>query len=194
MPRPVPWPSGGSVLFAAAQSLVYLTCGTGFGAGLVLNGRIHEGAAGRHPEIGHWRIMEDGPVAFGKVGSAEAVCSGPGLSRLAAWMFPQRWGDAPPAPESVSALAAEADREALAIIALHAKKTGEVCAKIAELLCPEVIVLGSLSRHLGAMWTDRVVAAYDDEVLPRIGETSSVRPASLGGRLQDLSALVVGLP
>lgn len=180
--------------FSKAQSLVYLTCGTGFGAGVVVNGQIHQGAAGRHPEIGHWRVMEDGPVAFGKVGSAEAVCSGPGLSRLAAWMFPQRWAVEPPTPENVSSLSGHGDPDARAVMAMHARKTGEVCAKIAELLCPEVILLGSLSRHLGASWTDCVRAAYRSEVLPRIGETVRVLPASLGERLQDLSALVVGLP
>jgi glucokinase len=175
------------------RSLVYLTCGTGFGAGFVVKGRIHKCAGGVHPEIGHWRLLEDGPEGFGRRGSAEGLCSGPGLSRIAAWLHPQRWAADPPAPSVVCALARGSDADALAVLDFHARMTGRVCAMIAELLCPERILLGSLAMHMGALWTDRVVGHYRAEVLDRIGGAVRVGPAALGDRLQDLSALVVAM-
>jgi glucokinase len=78
----------------SASRLVYLTCGTGFGAGLIIDGAIYRGAGGRSVEIGHARYRDDGPIAFGKRGSNEAFCAAEALGRLAAWQFPVRW----PAP------------------------------------------------------------------------------------------------
>jgi glucokinase len=176
-----------------ARSLVYLTCGTGFGAGIVLDGHILEGAGGLHTEIGHWRLLDDGPEAFGRPGSAEALCSGRGLARIAAWRFPERWPEGEISPEEISRLASEGDRDALAVVDFHAMMTGRVCAKIAELLCPEKILLGSLAMHMGALWVQPVLRHYRAEVLPRIGETVTVEPAALRDRLQDLSALVVAM-
>lgn len=179
--------------YRGSRSLVYLTCGTGFGAGLVVNGALWEGAAGLHPEIGHWRLLESGPEAFGRAGSAEALCSARGLSRIAAWRHPGRWGGAGPLPEEIGEEAGRGDPAALDVVDFHACQTARVCAKIAELLCPEKILLGSLARHLGPVWVEPVLRHYRAEVLPRIGTGVTVAPATLGERLQDLSALVVAL-
>jgi len=179
--------------FRGMGSLVYLTCGTGFGAGVVVNGKMLEGTGGVHPEIGHWRLREDGPVAFGRPGSAEALCSGPALSRIAAWRHPVRWADRSPEPGSVSQLARQGDAMALDVVEFHARMTGRVCAMIAELLCPETILLGSLARHMGVLWVEPVIRHYREEVLDRVGETVTVTPATLGERLQNLSALVVAM-
>ena len=175
------------------ESLVYLTCGTGFGAGIVIAGRIYHGANGLHPEMGHWRLLEEGPEAFGRVGSAEALCSGPALARLASWLYPERWSASKPTPEDMHALALNGDHEALEVVDFHAKMTGRVCSLIAELLCPGIILLGSLARHMGNLWVEPVIRHYREEVLDRIGRLVPVAPATLGEQLQDLSALVVAM-
>jgi glucokinase len=179
--------------FRGARSLVYLTCGTGFGAGVVFDGKLLEGAGGLHPEIGHWRLLDDGPEAFGRAGSAEALCSGRSLARIASWRFPKRWTDGNVSPEDISRLAGQGDHDALAVVDFHAILTGRVCAMIAELLCPEKILLGSLAHHMGDLWVNPVKRHYAEEVLPRIGRTVEVMPATLGDCLQDLSALVVAM-
>lgn len=173
-----------------ASTLVYLTCGTGFGAGIVQSGQMLSSSHGLHPEVGHWRLCEDGPVAFGRAGSAEALCSAKGLGRIATWKYPHRW-PVPPEPTEISSLAAAGDADAIRILDLHASYTGRVCAMIAELLCPDVIILGSLATHIGPAWTSRVQTSFHDEVLPRLGIPIRVRANALGHRLQDLSALVV---
>jgi glucokinase len=78
------------------QHLIFLTFGTGLGAGLIVNGRILHGASDTAGEIGHWRLAPSGPIGFGKAGSWEGFASGAGLVELAAQMFPQRWTTATP--------------------------------------------------------------------------------------------------
>lgn len=43
--------------------LIYLTCGTGFGAGIVIDGMAHHGARGHSIELGHARYAEAHPHA-----------------------------------------------------------------------------------------------------------------------------------
>src|ERR1017187_1113588 len=66
-----------------AKSLVFLTFGTGMGAGLVFDGRLYSGACDLAGEVGHIRLAEHGPEGYGKHGSFEGFCSGGGIVRLA---------------------------------------------------------------------------------------------------------------
>lgn len=63
------------------QNMVFLTFGTGLGAGIIVNGGILNGASGMAGECGHVRLASDGPVGYGKAGSFEGFCSGGGLAR-----------------------------------------------------------------------------------------------------------------
>ena len=75
------------------QSMIFLTMGTGMGAGLILDGRLYEGVTGNAGEVGHLRLAADGPVGFGKAGSFEGFCSGGGIAQIArqGWRsFPAR--------------------------------------------------------------------------------------------------------
>lgn len=170
---------------AGARNLIYLTCGTGFGAGIVLDGRIHRGAGGHSLEAGHARFAPDGPRAFGKTGSLEAWCSGTALRLLSEWKH-GRSLDA----RILAALASQGDERAREIISLNARAVGQVCANFADLLFPDMIVLGSLARHLGDDWLHQVRAQFAAETHPAALERCRLAPAALGDRLQDLSALV----
>ena len=58
------------------RNLIFLTFGTGLGAGLILDGRLYEDANGLAGEAGHIRLAENGPLGYGKFGSFEGFCSG----------------------------------------------------------------------------------------------------------------------
>jgi len=183
-------------LWGAARGLdhvAYLTCGTGFGVGLILGGRVHYGAQGHNCEIGHARYREDGPTAFGKRGSLEAYCAGSSLARLAAWKFPNRWADHPPTSPQIGALAQQGDPEACEIVAINATAVGHTCALLADLFFPEMIVLGSLASYLGDPWLAKVHEAFDSEALPDAVKSCQICPAGLGRRLQDCSALAAAM-
>ncbi|MEE1052911.1 MAG: ROK family protein, partial [Acutalibacteraceae bacterium] len=68
---------------AGTENLIFLTFGTGLGAGLILNGQLYEGTSDSAGELGHIRLASFGPVGYGKMGSFEGFCSGGGIAQLA---------------------------------------------------------------------------------------------------------------
>jgi len=171
-----------------AHSVVYLTCGTGFGMGLVINGAIYYGANGHNCEIGHARFADDGPMAFGKAGCYESFCSGVSIGRIATWKFPEIWPEEAD-PKEIGAMAAKGYAEAQKVININAAAVGQTCALLADMLFPEIIILGSLALHLGDTWTDKVKNVFNDEVLPDAAESCKIMPSVLWKKLQDYSAL-----
>lgn len=49
--------------------MVFLTFGTGLGAGLILNGKLYTGTNDNAGELGHIRLSDFGPIGYGKKGS-----------------------------------------------------------------------------------------------------------------------------
>lgn len=65
------------------DSLIFVTCGAGVGAGIVLNDRLFTGLQGMAGEIGHSILQLDGPAcSCGRRGCAEAFFGARALSRL----------------------------------------------------------------------------------------------------------------
>lgn len=168
--------------------LAYLTCGTGFGAGLILGGKVYQGAGGLSPEIGHFQLRPDGPVAFGVRGSAEAYCSAQALAGLAVWLYPSRFAHQALTPADIAALAAAADPDAVRILQTSACAVGDICALLSDLLRLEMIVIGSLATYLGDIWLNQVRSRLAEKSLDG-GHRCRIVPAGLADRLQDCSAL-----
>jgi glucokinase len=175
-----------------ATRLVYLTCGTGLGAGLVFDGKIYRGAHGQNADIGHARFREDGPEAFHKKGSVEAYCAAGALGRLAAWKFPSRWPTAPSSRE-IADLAHQGDIDAETVLGINARAVGELCAMIGDFLRPEIILLGSLAQYLGTSWIEAVRDEFRDEALVDTVSLCTVQAAGLGDRLQACSSLIIAI-
>ena len=175
-----------------AENLANLTCGTGFGSGFVFGGRIHRGARGASCEAGHIGLRPDGPIAYGKRGSAESYCSGTALGLLATWKFPNRW-PCPPHGRELSDLAENGDAEAQEIIFINAFAVGEIAALLADAVGLDCILLGSLARYLGVTWLDAVRRSFAANALPSNSNCCRIEPAGLGERLQDCSALAAAL-
>jgi glucokinase len=171
-----------------AENLVFLTMGTGLGAGLILNGRVYRGATDLAGEVGHVRIAPDGPEVYGKRGSWEGYGAGPAFGRLAVEMFPARWGAGVETPEVV-ALALAGDADALAVVRRVADYFGQGLAILADLLNPEVIVVGSMGVRLGEVLLAPAREAMRREALPGAYAACRVVPAALGERLGDVAAL-----
>ena len=67
------------------KNMVFLTFGTGLGAGLILDGKLYRGTNDNAGEIGHVRLEQSGPVGYGKAGSCEGFCSGGGIAQMGVW-------------------------------------------------------------------------------------------------------------
>ncbi|HEV3088876.1 MAG TPA: ROK family protein [Candidatus Elarobacter sp.] len=167
------------------SGLAYLTCGTGFGSGIVIDGRARYGSRGFSPEIGHVRYRDDGPDVFGKPGSFESYGSASVLPALARRLDPS-FGAANGL--EVAERAARGDTEAKAAIDENADAVGAACALLADLLVLDVIVLGSLATYLGDPWIARVRATFAREALPDHVASCTLRAPSLPN-VQDLSGL-----
>ncbi|KLU72986.1 MAG: hypothetical protein RHS_1228 [Robinsoniella sp. RHS] len=62
------------------SDFAYLTIGTGIGCGMILNDNLYLGSRGVAGEIGHIRVVEDGPLCTcGTTGCLQALVSGPAL-------------------------------------------------------------------------------------------------------------------
>jgi glucokinase len=181
------------------DDLIYLTCGTGNGAGIVLGGKLIRGRQDLAGEIGHVRLLDDGPVGYHKAGSVEGLTSGRALGALARWRLagahePSRL-DAMPAADVTGKIVGEAaidgDAFALRIVREQGDYLGRACAILIDILNPQRISLGSTAQRLGSLLLDSVREAAKREALPASFESCVIDKAVLGERIQDLSTLAI---
>jgi glucokinase len=174
------------------RHLIFLTFGTGLGAGFIIDGRVLHGASDTAGEIGHWRLSREGPEGYGKRGSWEGFASGAGLVQLARQMFPQRWGAQTSIRELADAMLGD-DAEALSVAAAAGNRMGQGLALLVDALNPQLIVLGSLAVLLG----ERVLAPARQvvarEALPAAAAACEIVAAQLGMRIGDVAALMAAL-
>jgi predicted NBD/HSP70 family sugar kinase len=132
--------------------LIYVKVGSGIGAGLLSQGRIHRGAKGAAGDIGHQRIRDTAEVCrCGKVGCLEAVAGGWALVRDAQGAIAdgatgylvQRTalGEAL-TPEMIASAAEDGDALAISLVRKSAVYVGEAVAALVNMFNPGVIVIG----------------------------------------------------
>ena len=183
------------------QHMAFLTCGTGLGAGLILDGRLFTGASGMAGEAGHIRLEHFGPVGYGKAGSFEGFCSGGGIAQLAnqAVMEACQRGerislaDTPRDAKSVFALAREGDPQCLAIVDTVARSLGRGLAVLIDIINPEAIVAGGIYARNADLLYSAAWQAAEAEALPAAWRACRLLPAELGEQIGDMAALSVAV-
>jgi glucokinase len=171
--------------------LIFLTLGTGLGAGIITGGRLLHGRSHRTAEAGHWRIAPDGPEMFGKHGSWESYCSGAGILALARWRYPSDFINT--SLTQLAALARGGNTPARAIFDESAHMLGQGIALLCDLFAPDVVALGALGVRLGDLLLPGALAALHLEALPAVAQQCRVVPAALGERIGDVAALSAAL-
>ena len=174
------------------EHLIFLTFGTGIGAGLIVNGRILRGATDTAGEIGHWRLAEDGPLGFGKRGSWESFASGAGLVELAAQMYPARWAQTTPIRKLVEAMLSD-DTDAIRVAEVAGYWMGRGLALLIDAFNPQVIVFGSLGVVLGDRILNPARKVLEQEALPQAVAACELLPSVLGSSIGDVAALMAAL-
>lgn len=182
------------------RNLIFLTFGTGLGAGLILDGRLYTGTNDMAGEVGHWRMSESGPMGYGKAGSFEGFCSGGGIALAAqakiadakdSWLFP--FADSPDAIDAkrIADLADEGDEFCRGIYAGCGRMLGRGLALMIDILNPQMIVIGSIfARSRNLLW-EYAKAEIEAEALGRSAKVCRVVAAQLGESLGDIAALTV---
>ncbi|WP_029042622.1 ROK family protein [Cucumibacter marinus] len=173
-----------------ADNLVFLTLGTGIGAGIIADGRLLRGHVNAAGEIGHWRIAETGPELYGKPGSLEGYASGAGLAALARHDHPDDLGSVSSAKELAERARAG---EVLAIrsIARSGEALGRAIAQLIDLLAPERVILGGLAERIGEPLLAPMRAAIAREALPALAQRCNVVLSQFGPAIGDVAALAV---
>lgn len=174
---------------AGARCVFGVILGTGVGAGIVIDGRLHAGRLGISGEWGHnplpWMDADElanvSACYCGKQGCVETWLSGPGI---AAHLLP------PLAGLDTQVLASrEAMGDELAVRALDqvADRLARALASVINVLDPEVIVLGGGVSNIAGLYprVNRQLGNYvfsddcDTPVVPsRHGDASGVRGAA----------------
>jgi len=174
---------------AGARSAFAVIIGTGVGGGLVVDGRIVEGANGMGGEWGHvplpWMTTEEypGPKCWcGQHGCLDILVSGTGLQKDMA----TRTGHMLDGPAIIQC-ARRGEAAAVAALDAYVDRLGRAMAMIANIVDPDVFVMGGgmsnvteiydrlpavIDRYsFGGDWEGRIVAA-------KWGDSSGVRGAA----------------
>ncbi len=194
------WKFGAGV---GTRNMVFLTFGTGLGAGLILDGKLYAGTNDNAGELGHIRLSDFGPVGYGKCGSFEGFASGGGIAQLARFKLSERFqcGErvawcAPGELDRVTAqtvaeAAAAGDALALEIYRISATYLGRGLAMVIDLLNPEMIVIGSIYIRNRSIMEPFVMQEIEREALSHARRVCRVVPAGLGEQIGDYAALSV---
>ncbi|MBD2579662.1 ROK family protein [Oscillatoria sp. FACHB-1406] len=173
------------------NSLFYITVSTGVGGGWILNGKLWQGTEGMAGEIGHTVVEPNGPQCLcGKRGCVERLASGPYMAgdvRSQLLEQPERGevlrtlvgGKLDAITGQTVSLAAEAgDEVARAAIAKAGWALGTGIGNVANLINPQLFVLGGGVTKAGEQFWQVVRQTAETTALPEVH--FQVIPAELG--------------
>ncbi|TDD25126.1 ROK family transcriptional regulator [Nonomuraea diastatica] len=180
---------------AGASDLVYLTGEIGVGAGIILDGRLRRGRLGYSGEIGHVQLDPDGPACHcGRRGCLEVMAGVGAVLRK----------DLSPAEvqmeiEEAVRLARAGDPGTLATLDAVGRSLGKGVSILANLLNPEVVVLGGYYVPLAPWLLPAVHDELGDRVIASeaggcqvVASTLGHDAAALGGAARVLDSIDSG--
>ena len=168
------------------KNLVFMTFGTGLGAGIIVDGRLYSGSNDNAGEIGHIRLAPTGPVGYNKEGSAEGFCSGAGMARLAKI---RKGLDL--TTKEIFARVRAGDPDCTEVFRESAEKLATILSFTIDMLNPEVIALGGVFMRNADLFMPIVDPILDREALPLARKVCRIVPAVLGESIGDYAALAV---
>lgn len=161
------WKGGGK----GYDNIVAVTLGTGIGGGIIVNGKILSGATGAGGEIGHIHVddNETEKCGCGNYGCLEQYGSATGITRLANRVLASSDEDSVLRQGEVSAKTVFDAVKAGDKLAIEtAKQFGDYLGKglgiIADIVNPEIFVIGGGVSKAGEILFDYIKPAFDETV------------------------------
>lgn len=169
------------------QNMVLATLGTGVGGGIIINGSILAGSNGAAGEIGHILVNEEETAhcGCGKTGCLEQYASATGIvrimkKRLAASDEPSKLrGFGELSAKMVFDAALAGDSLALKAVDESLKYLALAFSHIAQVIDPQVFVIGGGVSKAGTIITDTVKKYYEQNVMDAL-KNKEFRLAVLG--------------
>ena len=164
--------------------MLYVSLGTGVGAGLVLDGRLFLGQAGYAGEIGHIQVAPDGvPCGCGSWGCVETIAGAPGWVRRAGEAMLGRVSTLSGQqlePRVIVQAAHGGDAAALEVVDGAARALGAGIAATLNLLNVARVVVGGGVAAAGPILLDRVSRRRSNGRSLRCSPDVQFRPSALG--------------
>lgn len=186
------------------SNMIFMTFGTGLGAGLIIDGKLYSGTNDMAGEAGHIRLQNFGPVGYGKQGSFEGFCSGNGIAQLGKSVAQEKLQMGKNVSfckdyeelDSITAkkIAEAADNgaeDAIEIYRICGEKLGMGLSILIDILNPEKIVLGSIFKRCEHLLRPSMQKVLEKECLLASLKCCEVVPAQLGENIGDYAALAV---
>jgi glucokinase len=146
------------------DDVVLVTLGTGIGGALAIGGTLVRGTNGFAGEPGHMCVDPTGPLCVcGRRGCWERFASGSGIAHAATLV-----GMAVPSTrgaEVVVAAARAGDPTAIGVLDGFARWLGIGIANLADVLDPELVVIGGGLVEIVDLFLDGARDAFDQQVL-----------------------------
>ena len=178
-----------------AKNVIFMTFGTGLGAGLILDGKLYSGTNGNAGEVGHIRLENEGPIGYNKVGSAEGFCSGNGIKRLAQIRASEKGMqiDDTITAKTIFEKARNGEEFYLSIVRESAEKFSRVLSILIDLFNPEVIVAGGVFMRNYDLFMPIVTPIIQRESLTDSYKICKILPAEIGENIGDYAALAIAV-
>lgn len=187
------------------DNMVFLTFGTGMGAGLILNGAPYSGTGGNAGEAGHIRLARTGPVGYRKKGSFEGFCSGGGIRQMGQREAEKLFALGKPGPaycpdpsdlpsvnaKTVAEAARKGDPCAQRIFRRSASYLGAGISVLIDLLEPQAVVIGGIYPRCRDLLEEGMLGTIKKEALPQSAKNCRVLPSYYGESIGDKAALFV---
>lgn len=161
-----------------ANSVFYVTVGTGIGGGLVLNGKLHGAGRPAVAEIGHLRpgLDFDQPAL-----TVESLAAGPAIAEAARSALQAPDDSNLFTAQSVAEAAAAGNVVAGAVLLRACQALGWAIAQAITLVAPEVVVIGGGVSLIGEeLFFQPLRAAVEQFVFPPLIGAYRIVPAGLG--------------
>ncbi len=183
------WRAGAAI---GHDDVVVIKVGTGIGAGIISEGRIHRGAQGSAGDIGHIQVVDDATIVCrcGNIGCLEALAGGAALARDGA--AAARTGRSTLlarlagthgalTAEHVARAAMHGDAVAVALLQDAGRRIGQVVASIVNFFNPSLIVVGGGVAQSGDQFLATIRETVYRRSLPLATRDLLIQRSSLGG-------------
>ena len=164
--------------FAGCKTAVLFTLGTGIGGGIILDGKLFNGGMGHGVELGHMRLIHDGPLCTcGNFGCIETVCS--------AKFFENQGLDAKETIDQAKA----GNKRSIEVFREYLSYLSDAVVSVAMLLDPEIIALGGGISQAGDFLFDPLRKLVEEKSFYKFPH--KIVPTKLGNRAGFIGAAIL---
>ncbi len=174
-----------------ARDFVFLTIGTGVGAGIFVNGHLYHGSDWAAGEIGYLYVpgTEETPLAINRPGSLESIIGAKGIERSWQALCKSKGrnnhrGPANLTPGEIFDLAEKGKNQGVAILQRTARILADAITNLCVILNSSLVVLGGrVGSHPALFEATRRIVERNDFCRPRLALSVLGREAPLVGAI-----------